>query len=131
MRIETDYRIALGVPAALLCAPAAAYYGGILAGVDREVALDSATVAVAIAAIAILRGIKQSPHRAWSLDLGGLLAMLIAIGALALRSIALASSRGPLFYFTLTSSAVLAYVAHRFVRRLMRFAASGSDSEIE
>jgi len=129
MSIQTNYRIALGVPLALLAAPAAAFFGGLLAGVDRQVAIDSATVAVAIAAVAILRGIRQSPHTNWSLEVGGLLAVLISVGALALRSVSLASSRGPLFYFTLASSGALAYVAHRIVRRLIRSADREFDSQ--
>ena len=127
MSIETDYRIALGVPAALMAAPTVAYFGGILVGIDRELALDSATVAIAIAGLAILNGLRQAPQKSWSLQLGCLLAVLISVGALALRAISLASSRGPLFYFTLASSAGLAYVAHRIVRGMVRSGFTGAD----
>jgi hypothetical protein len=129
MSMETDYRLALGVPAGLVAGSILPYYLLVAVGIDRELALDSVTVTVAIAAVAILRGVHQAPLRTWSLELGGLLATLIAAGTLALRAISLASSAGPLFYFAVVSSAALAYAAHRILRRMARSATKGADPQ--
>lgn len=127
--IKTEYPVVLGMPAALLLGAVAGYVVLVAIGLDRERALDYATVTVAIGGLAALRGIHRGAHRTWSFELGGLLALLAAVGALALRSISLASSRGPLFYFTVVSAGGLAFAALRLARGMTRWAARGADSQ--
>jgi hypothetical protein len=125
LSIKADYRVALGVPAVIAVGPVAGYCVLAIAGVGRELALDSATVGVAITALGILRGIHQAPQHTWSLEFGGMLGVVVAIIALMARSISLASNPGPLFFFAIASSAVLGYVLHRMLRRLARWPTSG------
>jgi hypothetical protein len=128
MTKRAELLVVLGVPCALILGSALAYYGLLLAGVDREGALDNATVALPIMVAAILHGVHRSRGTSWSLDMGGMMAVLVAVAALALRSISLASSRGPLFYYSLASASTLAYVAHRFLRAMVKRRGTRSDS---
>ena len=127
--MKTDYRLALGIPAMVVLASVGGYGALVLAGLPRELAFNSTTVALVIGVVAILRGIRRAPQKTWSLELGGLLAVLVAVAALALRAISLASSGGPLFYFTVVSSGGLAFVARRMVQRMARKAASAADQQ--
>jgi hypothetical protein len=127
MTKRAELFLALGVPGALVLGSALAYYGLLLAGVDREGAFDNATVALPIMVAAILHGVHRSRGRSWLLEVGGLIAVLVATAALALRSISLASSKGPLFYFSLVSASTLAYVAHRLLRATVRRSGAPSD----
>jgi hypothetical protein len=131
MKIETHYVTALGIPTALVLALVSGYYLLVFAGLDEELALDSATIAVTICALAVLRGIHEAPQRTWSLEFAGLLTMIIAIAALATRSISLASSPGPLFFFTIASSVVLGFIALRILRNLNRRMSGGTGARTE
>jgi hypothetical protein len=128
MSIRVEYLTVLGLPVGMVLGLLAAYWLAVAVGVDRELALDSVTVALVLGVVSMLRGLHKVPDKTWSLEFGTLLAVVVAVGALALRSISLVSSRGPLLYFTLVSQVCLVYVARRIVRDMARWAASGADA---
>lgn len=126
---KINYPIVFGVPTAFAASMALAYFVLVMAGFERERALDCMSVALVISVLAFLRGVTRVPYRILSVELGVLLVILLSSGALALRSISLAPARGPLFYFSIVSSAGLGYIAVRFMRRMMREVASGADPQ--
>lgn len=83
---------------------------------------------VVFATLAILRGVHQAPIKTWSLEFGGLLAVLVAVIALGLRTISLLSNPGPLLLITAIATVGMAHVAHRMRRRVFRIATTGSSS---
>jgi hypothetical protein len=129
MTTKVNYPVVFGVPAAFVASMVVAYFVLVLAGFERERALDCVSVSLVISVLAFLRGVRRVPHRILSVELGVLLAILLSSGALALRAISLAPARGPLFYFSIVSSAGLGYMAIRFMRRMMREVASGADPQ--
>lgn len=111
---------AIAVPASFVAGAVLSYCGLLFAGVSPAGAFDSVIVSMPIVTAAILRGISRAPAKNRSLMLGGVLAVAVALIVLVLRSISLAASRGPLFYYALLSSAILAVFAFRNARALSR-----------
>jgi hypothetical protein len=109
MTTKINYAVVFGVPAAFVASMVVAYFVLVIAGFERERALDCVTVSLVICVLAFLRGVRRVPHRILSVELGVLLAILLSSAALALRSIslALAFAQGPLFYFSIVSSSGL------------------------
>ena len=128
MTTKVNYPIVFGVPTVFAASMVVVYFALIMAGLERERALDSMNVALVISVLAFLRGVTRVPYRILSVELGVLLAILLSSGALALPSISLLHARGPLFYFSIISSAGLGYIAVRFMRRMMREVAGGADA---
>ena len=129
MTIKTDYRLAFVIPAAFVVGLVMGYFGLVIAGLERERVLDGVTISLAIGPLALLRGVSRVPQRTWPVGLGVLLVVLLSSAALALRSVSLAPSGGPLFYFTIVSSSGLGYIGIRILRRMTREAASGADHQ--
>ncbi len=132
MNKKLDYGLVFGLPGVFVLGSLLSYLA--LLGVGRELAQDAVTVALPIGAVALLSGIREARRRTsssakvLSLDLGGLLGILLVVIALALRTISLASDSGPLFYFTLACSSVFAYVAYQLAQRIARLEHQSSDT---
>lgn len=129
MTIKTDYLPAFAIPAAFVVGLMMGYFGLVIAGLERERVLDGLTISLAIGPLALLRGVSRVPQRTWPVELGALLVVLLSSAALALRSVSLAPSGGPFFYFTTLSASGLGYIATRTMRRMTRGAASGADQQ--
>ena len=123
-----DLVVVLGIPGALVLGVVLAYWACVLAGADHERALDTQIVALPIMVAAMLLGIRRSGGTSWAMELGGLVAVLLASVVLGLRAISLVSSLGPLFFYALVSSTLLVYVARRIGRRMVKKYVGGPPS---
>jgi hypothetical protein len=128
MTVKTDYRVAFALPASFWAAMVVVYLTLVNSGFDRERALDILTIALVLGMVALLRGTHRVQEPTGSLEFGVLVVVLLGTAALALRSLSLVRSAGPLFFVTFVSQGGFAYVAIRIMRRIKRRAVS-SDSE--